>query len=398
MVGRTITFRFPAEIIEAIEARAKATQSNRTAVVMEALVQAYGFPSTTSVSPCDTSTTATTSLVTTDTIQGQLSRLEQTVSALLAQLAESTRELDPPQAVATDSRTEENRELPDPTFSQHGEIEVRQLDQILSATPDLIFTQDRLGRFTYLNTAGARIWGFDRSHFLGKTLEELGFLREVEALLAPQREAVFATGQPMSGDVSIPTLYETRDYEYILSPIQGIGSTIDAVVCTARDITERNQAEKELRKSEEKYRNLFEFANDSIFIVDLATNKLLNANQNAARRLGYTRRELLQQTLQEIESPSATHHREQLTMLELQKSGSAVYEHTLRRKDGTEIAVEISSRVIEYDDCLALQNFVRDISERKATEARLRLLESAMSDTSSNPSDANHYPSDKRNP
>lgn len=395
MVGRTITFRFPAEIIEAIEARAQATQSNRTAVVVEALVQAYGFPNPPS-SPA--STVASPALIPTDTLQRQLNRLEQTVTALLTQLNESTRELETNHAVASDARTEGNREHTDQPFSQQGEIEVRQLDQILSATPDLVFTQDRLGRFTYLNTAGARIWGFDRSYFLGKTLAELGFLREVEAVLAPQREAVFATGQPMSGDVSIPTLHETRNYEYILSPIQGIGSTIDAVVCTARDITERNQAEKELRKSEEKYRNLFEFANDSIFIVDLATYKLLNANQNAARRLGYTRRELLQRTLQDLESPSATNHREQFMMLELQKTGSAVYEHTLRRKDGTEIAVEISSRVIEYDDCLALQNFVRDISERKATEARLRLLESAMSDTNSPSSDTNHSPSNERNP
>jgi PAS domain-containing protein len=62
-----------------------------------------------------------------------------------------------------------------------------------------------------------------------------------------------------------------RDYECILSPILGVSSSVEAVICTARDITERNQVEESLRESEANYRHLFEYANDSIFIIDLST-------------------------------------------------------------------------------------------------------------------------------
>ncbi len=50
---------------------------------------------------------------------------------------------------------------------------------------------------------------------------------------------------------------------------------------------------------------------------------------------------------------------------ELQRSGSIIYQHVLRRKDGTVTPVEISSRLIESGNHLAIQSFVRDIASRE---------------------------------
>ena len=62
-----------------------------------------------------------------------------------------------------------------------------------------------------------------------------------------------------------------------------------------------SQLRHELQAANEKYKNLFEGAGDSIFIVDVETLRILEANTNAVRRLGYSREELLRLTLNDIE-------------------------------------------------------------------------------------------------
>src|SRR4028118_389401 len=166
-----------------------------------------------------------------------------------------------------------------------------------------------------------------------------------------QREVVFATKRPLTKEISYPTIDGIRRYECILSPILGVSRSVEAVICTARDITERKQVEESLRESEANYRHLFEYANDSIFIIDLSTSRILDANQNAARRLGYTRKELLKLRTKDIDAP-IPEKRHKMINHQLRATGSIIFEHALRRKDGTEIQVEISSRITEYRDQL----------------------------------------------
>ncbi|MEW5959516.1 MAG: PAS domain S-box protein, partial [Chloroflexota bacterium] len=128
--------------------------------------------------------------------------------------------------------------------------------------------------------------------------------------------------------------------------------------------------EAELRRSEQKYRNLFEQASDSIFIVDPVTRQILDANENAARRLGYSRAELLRLRLDDIDSPAVVARHASLIQ-ELLAAGYIIFEHLHRRKDGAEIPVEISSRVIELDGRTVIQSLVRDITERKQVEKKL---------------------------
>jgi len=137
-----------------------------------------------------------------------------------------------------------------------------------------------------------------------------------------------------------------------------------------REIEDRKLAEKALGESEEKYRNLFEHANDSIFIIEPSTRHFLDANENAAKRLGYTHEELLKLTIDDISAPFADQQMEDI-IHELLNVGSITFEHTHLRKDKTEMSVEISSRVIEYRDQKVFQSIVRNITERKRIEDAL---------------------------
>jgi PAS domain S-box-containing protein len=133
------------------------------------------------------------------------------------------------------------------------------------------------------------------------------------------------------------------------------------------------KTQQALRDTIDKYRSLFEHASDSIFIVDLATFCILDANTSAARRLGYTPEELLTLELDDIEvtdeAPGG------LVLWQSKISGTVMSETVYRRKDGTEFPVEVSSRIVQYGSRQVFQNFVRDITERKRAEAeRERLI------------------------
>jgi PAS domain S-box-containing protein len=57
-------------------------------------------------------------------------------------------------------------------------------------------------------------------------------------------QIALGTGQSIAEEISLPTVSGVRHYEYILSPIHSTDGGVEAVVYTARDITERKQAEE----------------------------------------------------------------------------------------------------------------------------------------------------------
>lgn len=131
----------------------------------------------------------------------------------------------------------------------------------------------------------------------------------------------------------------------------------------------------ELEEIGKHQHNLFEYSGESIFVIDLATFRFLTVNGNAARRLGYSREELLQMKLDEIEiaPPDGPPHTDSWKST---VSGTAYYECIHLRQDGSEMPVEVSSRLAQSGNRQVLLHFVRDIAKRKQREAeRERLVQ-----------------------
>ncbi|NEP13523.1 MAG: PAS domain S-box protein [Symploca sp. SIO2C1] len=390
MTNKVMTFRLPEELIKVIEYRAKITNQSQNNLVVEALSNAFGL----SVSSLEPITSEMVGQQLNEIIEQATSLSKRVVEfcqetyfdsstlhclAFLVQAVEGFHILGSPtsieqrvstlvsnkhQALMATVRTEDN---------QGAKI----LDQIIATFPGLIFVLDRMDRCTYINSFGVRILGFERNYFLGKTFEEVSFpIEEIEQFL-DQYQLVLTSGQFLTEEFKISTIQGTRHYEYILNPIQGSDRNTDAVVCIARDITEHKQTAIALQDSEKKYRNLFELANDLIWIIDANTQQLLDVNFNAARRLGYTRRELLQLSINDLETPMEETQRQALQK-KLKHNGHISYEHSLRCKEGTTIPVEISTQVIEYEGKLVFQCFARDIEKYRKTEAVLKQQESCL--------------------
>ena len=134
------------------------------------------------------------------------------------------------------------------------------------------------------------------------------------------------------------------------------------------DITARKLAEDAVRKSERKYRELMEQASDGIIITN-QHGKLLTVNTKISELLDYPREDLVGLNLSDL-IPAEELADNPLAFEEISAGKTVLRERRMRRRDNSLIPVEISAKMVESDQILAI---IRDISERKAVERREKL-------------------------
>ncbi len=131
-------------------------------------------------------------------------------------------------------------------------------------------------------------------------------------------------------------------------------------------------------------RVLFEAIDDAVFVHDEAGN-ILEANPAACRRLGYSREELLRLNTREIDDPEFAGGFESRLRSQFQ-TGQMRCEGVHRTKDGRRIHVDINTSAIMLRDKPAVLAVMRDITDRKITEAALakqtHLLQSILDNMS----------------
>lgn len=162
---------------------------------------------------------------------------------------------------------------------------------------------------------------------------------------------------------------ELIPYEFSLSLLEHAGHTV--ICSTGRDISARKQTQKELRASEERYRRLFEDAQEGITITT-PEGEIKEVNPAAARILGYSREELLSMNATEL-YVDPTERSD--AAKELRRKGILQgRELRLQRADGKEITCLISTTIRRGDDdaSLAFQTFFRDVTEREKAKEALR--------------------------
>lgn len=175
---------------------------------------------------------------------------------------------------------------------------------------------------------------------------------------------ILRDGQVRWGLVNGQMLFDTQG-----KPLRMVGVDID--------ITERKHIEEALRESEERFRTLVEQASDAFFVHDTGGN-FLDVNQHACESLGYSREELLQMNVFEVEA-DVTRAQAEAAWAQVQAGqASTLYGHQ-RRRDGTLFPVEVRWSCFDFQGKRLFLDLVRDITERERyerelTESKARLV------------------------
>jgi len=124
-----------------------------------------------------------------------------------------------------------------------------------------------------------------------------------------------------------------------------------------------------LQRSEEQYRELFENANDLIYTHDLEGN-YTSLNKAGERITGYTRAEAVQMKITDMLNPEQLARAREMIGRKTESGGTTVYELDIIAKDGHQVSLELSTRLI-YNSAgqpVGVQGIGRDITERKRAE------------------------------
>jgi diguanylate cyclase (GGDEF)-like protein/PAS domain S-box-containing protein len=211
--------------------------------------------------------------------------------------------------------------------------------------------------------------------FYGYTIEELRALRIWDInVMGPERvreEMSVAAAQERSYFIfrHMRANGEIRDVEVHSGPIEVAGKTL--LYSIVHDITERKRAESALQQSEEKYRNIFDFAPVGIY-QSTRDGQFITANLTMAHMLGYDSVAELLALDMERDVYFEPDERRKLTET-FETAGSARdYEMLWKKKDGTAIWVELNAHsVMANGRTLYFEGFVTDVTERKAAEESL---------------------------
>ncbi|UMZ73984.1 diguanylate cyclase domain-containing protein [Natranaerofaba carboxydovora] len=249
----------------------------------------------------------------------------------------------------------------------------------LESLAEGVITTDTDWKVNFINSAAERIIGGKKSSLIGKFLKDIFYVTgegKFEGLDVPV-EKMFEVANSTENFKEAFLLDKEKNkkpIEFNVSPIREEKGELMGTILVFRDISDKKEAEMAIKESEEKYRTLVEQASDGVMIVEEEIIKY--ANPKMEDFLGYTREELLGKQLSYF-VPSAEN--KIINNIIDQQVGdnqkeSLVFETTLKNRKDFNIQVEMSAAKTYYKRKPAALLIVRDITERKKQDAKIRYL------------------------
>ncbi len=267
----------------------------------------------------------------------------------------------------------------DITDRKQAEDEIRftqdRFRNIFDNASDIIYIHDLTGNFLSINDAGERIFGYSREEALRMNMSQVAVPEQVEIVSAKLAAKLQGSETETSYEVDCRRKDGQRiTLEVNSSVVRKDGKPV-AIQGIARDVTERKRNEAAIRESEERYRDLFENANDLIYTHDLKGN-FTSINRAGEKITGYSRKEALGRNVSEIVAPEFLEQVNRMIASKIRSEVPAAYELEIISKSGQRVSLELSTRLVYLDGKpLGIQGIGRDITERKRTDQALKSSE-----------------------
>ena len=244
---------------------------------------------------------------------------------------------------------------------------------LASSSPDLVFATDAEGRYTFVSDQAHAMLGWDKERAIGRHFMEY---------VAPGWEAVAAASY--GALVDQPDRVHTSRMNFVNGAgepvpleINVVGSMVDghltAIHGVARDISDRERLERELRESEGRYRFLVENSPDVVFATD-ADGRFTFMSDAIERMAGWRPQEMIGEHFSKIVESQSDESASRWEALVREPSVEQIATQNLRRPDGGTVPVEVSAiGMVDANGAFAgIHGSTRDISERARLERELR--------------------------
>lgn len=284
----------------------------------------------------------------------------------------------------------------DITERSRAEKELREakehLDNLIENSLDCIMVSDKSGYITKVNKYFLDLFGFSKEEIIGKHVMECTPMVD-EGTYECTTGEVLRLGREYTQDAqkriadliekgtvtNWETFYFCKDRK-VLPVEQNIVCLYDkeggrcGAVAVVRDITQRRNAEKELRETKEFLEKVIESTRDGILIVD-EKGYILSANSAMEKMSGFAKKDIIGKHASALIVDDKDTKKTILEKTaELFEKGSTTYEAQYKTHNGNHVDVECTSSMISNDqgEYIAGVAVLRDISERKRTQREIQ--------------------------
>jgi PAS domain S-box-containing protein len=264
---------------------------------------------------------------------------------------------------------------------EKGELE-RALDEVeeryhnlLESANDGIVVADQDEKIIFFNKKAEKMMGYKASEITGKSIFSIVPQRYQEVEKKNRDSRLKGKSQRTMGETFEANVLRKDGSEIPIEISFGIFKTADVFnfMCIIRDITERKKAEQREKESIDFLQKIIETSPDGIRVTDKRGNPLL-INKSLEKITGYSVKELYKMGLKDFVPAEDESLRKAKRIVEdIFERGSASYEISWRKKDGSVVEIGGSSALMkdEQGNVIGGVDIVRDISSRKKAESEI---------------------------
>lgn len=253
------------------------------------------------------------------------------------------------------------------------------LTNIINTVPDGIIIMGQTGRIIFANAMARKLSGFGKNTIVRKIYNDPDLkLKHIDGRPFEDEELPFQdvlrTGKSIYRfELAIERKKgKSRELSFNIAPLRDADNEIIGVLGVATDITERNQVERALRISEQKFSRAFHISPDSININRMKDGVFIDINEGFTTLTGYERHDVIGKKFNEIDIWVDRVNRKNF-FRKLTASGQIIdFEARFKRKDGKAFTGLVSAKLIEVSDEPCVLAMTRDITERKLSEEKIR--------------------------
>ncbi|MFA7289884.1 MAG: PAS domain S-box protein [Melioribacteraceae bacterium] len=254
------------------------------------------------------------------------------------------------------------------------EAQKKLFETTLYSIGDAVITTDFKGRVMQMNPVAEELTGWKESDARGSFLKDVFIIINEETRVTVENPAEIVIKEGKIVGLANHTILISKTGKEI--PIADSGAPIKTekgetigVVLVFRDKTQEHEAEKILLESEARYRSIFENNHAPMILIDPDTACLLDVNPAALNFYGWTKEEMLQMRMPQINTATPEEIKTAMNLARSRKRNNFEFKHRLSNGEIRDVSLYSGKIVINKKDLL--YSLVIDITDKKIAETAL---------------------------